>query len=81
MRQIAKAAAMLMADPVEVERFEVLVWREVKQHHDEQHLGARQLAAALARRRRRDQPMGFPRLEHFAEVVETAVERCDIHRH
>jgi hypothetical protein len=40
MRQIAKAGAMLNADPVEVEGLEILVRREVKQHHDEQHLGA-----------------------------------------
>jgi hypothetical protein len=39
MRQIAKAGAMLMADPVEIERLEMLEGREVKQHHDEQHLG------------------------------------------
>jgi hypothetical protein len=39
MRQIAKAGTMLMADPVEVERLEMLEGREVKQHHDEQHLG------------------------------------------
>jgi hypothetical protein len=81
MGQIAKATAMLMANPVDVERFEMLERREVKQHHDKQHLSARQLAAALADRRRRDQPMGLPRLEHLAEVIETAVEGCDIHRH
>jgi hypothetical protein len=40
MRQITKAGAILAADPVEVERLEILVRREVKQHHDEQHLGA-----------------------------------------
>jgi hypothetical protein len=39
-RQIAKAGAMLAADAVEVERLEILVRREVKQHHDEQHLRA-----------------------------------------
>ena len=81
MRQIAKAGAMLMADPIEVKHLEILVWREVKQHHDEQHFGARQLAGALSARRRRDQPMRSPVVEHFAEVIETAVERCDIHRH
>jgi len=81
MRQIAKAGTMLMANPVEVEHLEILVWREVKQHHDEQHLRARQLARALPGRRRRDQPVRFPVAEHLAEVIETAVERCDIHRH
>src|SRR3954449_8657262 len=40
MRQITKAGAMLNADAQEVERLEILVRREVKQHHDEQHLGA-----------------------------------------
>jgi hypothetical protein len=39
-RQSAKAGAMLVADPIAVEGLEMLVWREVKQHHDEQHLGA-----------------------------------------
>jgi hypothetical protein len=38
---------MLMADPVEVECLEMLEWREMEQHHNEQHLGARQLARAL----------------------------------
>ena len=81
MRQIAKAGAMLMANPIEIERLEMLVWREVKQHYDKQHLGARQLAGALPGLFRRDQPMGFPVLEHVAEVIKTAIERCDIHRH
>jgi hypothetical protein len=36
MRQIAKAGAMLLADPVAVECLEVLERREMKQHHDEQ---------------------------------------------
>jgi hypothetical protein len=40
MRQVAKAGAILMADPMEGERLEILVRREVKQHHDEQHLRA-----------------------------------------
>ncbi len=39
-RQIAKAGAMLNADPQEVEGLEILVWREVKQHPDEQHFRA-----------------------------------------
>jgi len=51
MREITKAGTMLMADPVEVEHLEILVWREVKQHHDKQHFGARQLAGALPGRR------------------------------
>lgn len=80
-RQIAKTGAKLLADPVEVERLEMLEWREVKQHHDEQHLGARQLARALPCRRRRDQPVDFPVREHFAEIVETAIQRCDIDGH
>jgi len=46
--QIAEAGAMRLADPVLVERLEVLEGQEVKQHHDEQHLGARQLARALS---------------------------------
>lgn len=81
MGQIAKAGAMLTADAVEVEGLEILVRREVKQHHDEQHLRARQLAGALASARRWDQLVRFPRSEHVAEVIETAVERCDIHAH
>src|SRR3954454_7247411 len=81
MRQVAKAGAMLAADPVEIEHLEMLVRREVKQHHDEQHLGARQLARALLfGLPRRDQLVRFPVREHFAEVIKTAVERCDIHR-
>jgi hypothetical protein len=80
-RQIAKAGAMLLADPVAVERLEVLERREVKQHHDEQHLGARQLAGALACLLRRDQSVGFPILEHLAEVIETAIQGCDINGH
>jgi hypothetical protein len=80
-RQIAKAAAMLIADPVEVERLEILVRREVKQHHDEQHLGAWQLALALSSPLRRDQLVGFPVGEHLAEIVETAIESCDIDGH
>ncbi len=47
MRKIAKAGAMLLAYPIVIKRFEMLERREVKQHHDEQHLGARQLAGAL----------------------------------
>src|SRR3954452_16171755 len=39
-RQLVTAGAILTADAVEVEHLEVLVGREVKQHHDEQHLGA-----------------------------------------
>jgi hypothetical protein len=38
-RQIAEAGAMLLANPVMVECLEVLKRREVKQHHDKQHLG------------------------------------------
>src|SRR3954452_17407508 len=41
----------------------------VKQHHDEQHLGARQLAGALACLLRREQPVRFPIGKHFAEVI------------
>jgi hypothetical protein len=59
MRQIAKAGAMLLADPVAVERLEVPEGREVKQHHDEQHLGARQLAGALSCGLRRNKPVRF----------------------
>jgi hypothetical protein len=81
MRQIAKAGAMLMTDPVMVEHLEMLERREVKQHHDEQHLGARQLAWALPGRLRGDQPVRFPFLEQLAEIVETAVERRDIDGH
>jgi len=40
MRQSATAGAMLAADPVEGEHLEMLVRREVKRHHDEQHLRA-----------------------------------------
>jgi hypothetical protein len=36
----AKAVTILLADPVAVKRLEVLERREVKRHHDEQHLGA-----------------------------------------
>jgi hypothetical protein len=64
-----------------VERLEVLERREVKQHHDEQHLGARQLAGALPCRLRRDQPVPFPFFEQLAEIVETAIQRRDIHGH
>jgi hypothetical protein len=80
-RQVAKAGAVLMADPVEVECLEVLVGPEVEQHHDEQHLGARQLAGALSRRVRGDQPVRLPVLEHLAKVIETAIQRRDIDRH
>ena len=81
MRQITKAGAMLNADAVEVERLEILVRREVKQHHDEQDLGARQLAGSLPGRRRRDQLVGFPLGEHLAEIVETAIKSRDIDGH
>ena len=80
-RQLVKAGAILTADAVEVEHLEVLVGREVKQHHDEQHLGARQLAGTLPGCLRRDQPVRFPVFEHFAEVIETAIERRDIEGH
>lgn len=80
-RQLVKAGAILTADAIEIEHLEVLIGREVKQHHDEQHLGTRQLAGALARLLRREQPVRFPIGKHFAEVIKTAVERCDIHRH
>ena len=73
MRQIAKAVAIMIPHPAKVKRLEMLVWREGKQHHDEQHLGARQLASALPCRLRRDQPVRFPFFEQLAEVVETAV--------
>jgi len=81
MQDIVKAGAILMPDAVAVERLEMLERREVKQHHDEQHLGQGQLACALPCRLRRDAPMLFPRLEHHAEIVETAIERCDIDGH
>ena len=81
MRQIAKAGAMLMANPVEIERLEMLEGQEVKQHHDEQHLGPRQLAGALPCVLRRDQPVGFPVLDYLAEIVETAIKRFDIDGH
>ncbi len=41
MRQIAKTVPIPLADPVVVERLKMLERREVKQHHDEQHLAAR----------------------------------------
>jgi hypothetical protein len=52
----------------------------MKQHHDEEHLGARQLAGALPYRRRRNEPVRFPVGEHFAEIIETAIQRRDIDR-
>jgi hypothetical protein len=30
---------------------------------------------------RRDQPVDFPVLEYLAEIVETAIKRCDIDGH
>src|SRR3954452_5641623 len=75
MGKLTKAGAMLLADPIMVEHLEMLEWREVKQHHDEQHLRARELAGALPCCLRRDQPVRFPVFEHFAEVIETAIER------
>jgi hypothetical protein len=59
----------------------VLEGREVKQHHDEQHLGARQLARAPPGRRRRDQPVLFPLFEQLAEIVEAATQRRDVDGH
>src|SRR5215217_3174331 len=47
MGKLTKAGAMLLADPIMVEHLEMLERREVKQHHDEQHLRARELAGAL----------------------------------
>src|SRR4051812_32154789 len=38
MWKLTKAGAMLLADPIMVEHLEMLERREVKQHHDEQHL-------------------------------------------
>jgi hypothetical protein len=35
----------------------------MKQHHDEEHLGARQLAGALPYRRRRNEPVRLNRAE------------------
>ena len=81
MRQISKTVPILAPDPAEVERLEMLVGREVKQHHDEQHLGARQLAGALPCCLRRDQPVPFPFFVDPTEVVETAVQRRDIDGH
>jgi hypothetical protein len=81
MRQIAKAGTILLADPVEVEHLEMLERREVKQHHDEQHLGPRQLAWPLPDPLGRDQALSFPGLEQLAEIVETAIQRRDIDGH
>jgi hypothetical protein len=81
MRDRAKAVPILLPDPIEVERLEMLERREVKQHHDEQHLRPRQLAWALPCRLGRDQSVRLPVSEHFAEVIETAVQRCDIDGH
>src|SRR4051812_41031682 len=44
-------------------------------------LRARELAGALPCCLRRDQPVRFPVFEHFAEVIETAIERRDIDGH
>jgi hypothetical protein len=81
MGKLTKAGAMLLADPIMVEHLEMLERREVKQHHDKQHLRARELAASLPCCLRRDQPVRFPVFEHFAEVIETAIERRDIDGH
>jgi hypothetical protein len=81
MRKIAKAGTILLADPVVVKHLEMLERREVKQHHDEQHLGLRQLAWPLPGLLGRDQPVGFPGLENLAEIVETAIQRRDIDGH
>src|SRR5512138_755395 len=81
MGKLPKAGAMLLADPIMVEHLEMLERREMKQHHDEQHLRARELASTLPGCLRRDQPMRFPVFEHFAEVIETAIERRDIDGH
>src|SRR5690349_3059954 len=67
----AKSEGLPWKLQVEVEGLGILVRREVKQHHDEQHLRARQLAGALAFRRRWDQLVGFPVGERLAEVIET----------
>src|SRR3954468_1962080 len=40
MGKLTKAGAMLLADPIMVEHLEMLERREVKQHHDEQHLSS-----------------------------------------
>src|SRR3954467_6070113 len=64
MWKLTKAGAMLLADPIMVEHLEMLERREVKQHHDEQHLSARELAGALPCCLRRDQPVRFPVFEH-----------------
>jgi hypothetical protein len=53
----------------------------MKQHHDEQHLGARELAGALPCLLRRDQPVRFLCVEQLAEIVETAVQRRNIDGH
>src|SRR4051794_4495092 len=81
MGKLTKAGAMLLADPILAEHLEMLERREVKQHHDEQHLRARELAGTLPGCLRRDQPVRFPVFEHFAEVIETAIERRDIDGH
>src|SRR4051795_9866924 len=48
MGKLTKAGAILLADPIMVEHLEMLERREVKQHHDEQHLRARELAGGLS---------------------------------
>ena len=70
-----------MADPVEVERLEILVRREMKQHHDEQHLGTRELARTLPCLLRRDQPVRFPVLEHLQKSSRQQSESRDIGGH
>src|ERR687895_908739 len=82
MWKLTKAGAMLLADPIMVEHLEMLERREVKQHHDEQQLRARELAGALPCCRRRDQPVRFPVFEHlqkssrqqYSAVISMAIE-------
>ena len=46
--EFSKATPVLLSDAVEPEMLEILVGRDVKQHHDEQHLGAGELASLVA---------------------------------
>ena len=63
------------------EMLEILEWREVEKHHDEQHLAKAELARSAAFAARGDEVMVFPVFKGLRKIIETAKDRGVTERH
>jgi len=81
MWQFLKTGSMLLANAGQVKHFEVFECFQMKQHHDNQHLGKTKLAGTSPFSFGRDQLVPLPFFVTFAKIIKTNVQRSDIYGH